>query len=137
MSSLPDSEHFAIWILQQQQMVMMLLGKIANPMTGKTERDLDAARWTIDLIGAVQERTKGNLNEQEERLLAQVVTNLRLNFVHEANQPADTAETRETPEKVDGSAPDHQTVETEGDSDGDSDGASDGDSDRPGAGDPS
>jgi len=87
MSSLPESEHFSVWILQQQQMVMMFLGKIANPMTGENERNLDAARWHIDLLGAMQERTKGNLLEHEERLLSQVVTNRRLNFVHEANRP--------------------------------------------------
>ena len=79
--------HFTIWVLQQQQMVMMLLGKLANPFTGKAERDLDAARWHIDLLGAVEARTKGNLDAEEARALGQVLASLRLNYVEEAAKP--------------------------------------------------
>ena len=95
MSEFPNEGHFAVWVLQQQQMVMMLLGKLANPFTGKVERDLDTARWQIDLLGAMEKRTRGNLEPEEERLLAQVLTSLRLNFVDEAARPEPAAPAEE------------------------------------------
>ena len=87
MSSLPNGEHFTLWIFLEQQAVMTFLGKLVNPVTGRTERSLEAARWHIDLLGAIAERTRGNLAPDEDRLLTQVLTNLRLNFVQEAARP--------------------------------------------------
>jgi len=77
---------FRWWVMQQQQMVMLQLGKLAHPATGKIERDLDAARLFIDLLAMMEAKTKGNLNEEEERLLGAVLTNLRLNFVQESSR---------------------------------------------------
>jgi hypothetical protein len=87
MPEFPGEGHFAVWVLQQQQMVMMFLGKMVHPLTGKAERDLDAARWHIDLLAAMEKRTRGNLEPDEVRLLSQVLTTLRLNFVDEAARP--------------------------------------------------
>jgi hypothetical protein len=78
---------FRWWIAQQQTTVMMLLGKIANPVTGQVERDLDMARLLIDLLAAMETKTQGNLSGDDERLLGGILTNLRLNFVQEANRP--------------------------------------------------
>jgi hypothetical protein len=90
---------FQWWIVQQQSAVMVHLGKITHPVTGKVERDLETARLLIDLLGAMETKTKGNLSADEERLLGTVLTNLRLNFVQEANRPEATADptTGETP----------------------------------------
>jgi hypothetical protein len=62
---------------------MMYLGKMVRPDTGQLERNLDAAKFTIDLLGMLEEKTKGNLTDEENNLLQQVVTTLRLNFVDE------------------------------------------------------
>jgi hypothetical protein len=83
---------FRWWIVQQQNAVMVHLGKITHPATGTIERDLDTARLLIDLLSAMETKTKGNLSEDEERLLTSVLTNLRLNFVQEANRPDPPAE---------------------------------------------
>jgi hypothetical protein len=83
---------FQWWIVQQQSAVMVHLGKITHPMTGKVERDLDTAKFLIDLLGVMEVKTKGNLSGDEQRLLGGVLTNLRLNFVQEANRP-DTPDT--------------------------------------------
>ncbi len=82
------SELFEMFVLQQQQWTMMQLGKLVNPITGEVSRDLEAARMSIDLLGMLQEKTKGNLDAGEERLLTSVLTTLRMNFVDESNRPA-------------------------------------------------
>ncbi|MFN8547973.1 MAG: DUF1844 domain-containing protein [Candidatus Eisenbacteria bacterium] len=84
------SELFEMFVLQQQQWTMIQLGKMVNPITGEASRDLDAARMSIDLLGMLQEKTKGNLDSGEERLLSSVLTTLRLNYVEEAARPAPT-----------------------------------------------
>ena len=59
------------------------LGKVMHPLTGKVERDLEAAKQTIDLLGAIETRTRGNLAGEEERLLARLLLELRMNYVEE------------------------------------------------------
>jgi hypothetical protein len=64
-----------------------------HPGTNEITRDLDAARFSIDLLGMLETKTRGNLSPDEERLLAQVLTTLRLNFVEEAaRKPAPSTE---------------------------------------------
>jgi hypothetical protein len=70
----------------------MALGKIANPMSGKVERDLDAARVMIDLLVELETRTEGRRSADETRLLQGTLTELRLNYLDEMNRPAETAE---------------------------------------------
>ncbi len=66
---------------------MHQLGKVKNPLTGKVERDLAAARSTIDMLEMLQARTKGNLLPEEERFLTSVLMELRLNYVDEKGKP--------------------------------------------------
>jgi hypothetical protein len=86
-------ELFRLFVMQQQQLVMMFLGKLVNPQTNEIARDLDSARFSIDLLGMLEAKTKGNLSSDEERLLGQVLTTARLNFVEEAaRKPAGSTE---------------------------------------------
>lgn len=73
-------------VLGLQQASMMSLGKLMNPMTGKLERNLEAAKNTIDTLSAIDTRTRGNLEPDEQRVLAQVLTDLRLNYVDEVKK---------------------------------------------------
>jgi len=70
-------------VLGLQQAAMVAMGKLMNPMTGKIERNLEAARNTIDTLGAIELRTRGNLESDEQRVLTQVLTELKLNFLDE------------------------------------------------------
>lgn len=70
-------------ILSLQAGAMQQMGKIASPLTGKIERDLNMARSTIDLLEMFERKTKGNLDDDEKRLLEHVLYELRLNFVDE------------------------------------------------------
>lgn len=78
-----DAALFLQLVLGLQQAAMVALGKLMNPMTGKLERNLEAAKNTIDTLGAIEARTRGNLEADEQRVLTQVLTDLRLNYVDE------------------------------------------------------
>lgn len=63
---------------------MQQLGKLVHPETGRTETNLEAARLSIDLIEALERKTRGNVSDGERRLLAETLTMLRLNYVETA-----------------------------------------------------
>ena len=62
---------------------MHQLGKVSNPVTSKTEKDLDQARMSIDIIEMLNEKTKGNLTPEEEKLISSTLASLQLNYVYE------------------------------------------------------
>jgi hypothetical protein len=63
------------------------LGKIANPMTGTLEKDLENAKHVIDTLIMLKEKTKGNLTKSEESILAGALQNLQLNYIEETGKP--------------------------------------------------
>jgi len=73
-------------VLGLQQAAMVALGKLMNPMSGKIERHLEGARNTIDTLAAIEARTRGNLESDEQRVLTQVLTDLRMNYLDEAKK---------------------------------------------------
>lgn len=66
---------------------MMALGKIKNPMTDKTERDLTQAQFSIDIMDMLKEKTKGQLSEYEAKFLDNTLGQLKLNYIDEAKKP--------------------------------------------------
>lgn len=66
-----------------ESMAMVGFGKLVDPVSQTAERNLERAKVAIDMIGMLEEKTKGNLNDTETALLQQVLTNLRLNYVDE------------------------------------------------------
>jgi hypothetical protein len=79
-------------VLGLQQSGMMALGKLMNPITRSIEKNLDAARDTIDTLAAIEARTRGNLESDEARVLQQVLTELRMNYVDELKKSDGKAE---------------------------------------------
>ena len=73
-------------VLGLQQAAMVALGKLMNPMTSKLDRNLEAARNTIDTLAAIEARTRGNLESDEQRVLTQVLTDLRMNYLDEVKK---------------------------------------------------
>ena len=65
--------------------VMMNLGEVENPVTGRREKDLDHAKYTIDLLEVLKEKTRGNLTEEEQRSLDMSLFELRMKFVRHAS----------------------------------------------------
>jgi hypothetical protein len=77
------------------------LGKMANPISGKVERDLDMAKTMIDLLDELEVRTEGNRSQDETLILQGTLTDLRLNYVDEKRKPEPDAENDEAgPEDV-------------------------------------
>lgn len=79
-------------VLGLQQSGMMALGKLMNPMTRKLELQLEGARDVIDTLAALEARTKGNLEPDEERVLRQVLSELRMNYVETVKKGGGTPE---------------------------------------------
>ena len=60
---------------------VMSLGAVRDPKSGGVVVDLDAARFAIDLLGVIEEKSKGNLTDEETKELSQALAELRHRFV--------------------------------------------------------
>ena len=80
---------------------MAQLGKMANPVTGKIERDLEQAQYSIAMLEMLSEKTDGNLDKDEATVLSTVLTNLRLNFVEEAKKEPEADKDQEAEKEKD------------------------------------
>ena len=61
--------------------VLIQLGEIQDPITQQLARNLPLAKQTIDLIGMLKEKTKGNLTSDEEKVLQNILYDLRIRYV--------------------------------------------------------
>lgn len=59
----------------------MALGLVPNPVSGKTEKDVEVARFNIDLLRMLRDKTKNNLSSDEQTFLDSVISDLQLKFV--------------------------------------------------------
>ena len=65
---------------------MQELGKIANPVTGELKCDLEKAQQAIDMLEMLEEKTKGNISEELDKTQSMMLSELRINYEHEANK---------------------------------------------------
>jgi hypothetical protein len=80
---LPEVD-FLSFILSLSSSVLIHFGAIPDPITKKTEKNLPLAKQTIDLLGILKDKTKGNLTMEEERLLDNILYDLRMRYVRES-----------------------------------------------------
>jgi hypothetical protein len=71
---------FATFVVSLSHGGMMHLGDIAEPGGAVTEPDLVLARQTIDILEMLEEKTRGNLTGEEERMLSHALGELRQRF---------------------------------------------------------
>lgn len=71
---------------------IMALGQFPNPATGRFHFDLESAKYSIDTLAVLEEKTKGNLQPEEKRALEEVLYRLRMTFVQETRNPPDAQE---------------------------------------------
>ncbi len=95
MTDFNEKELFMALILNFQMSAMIGMGKMANPLSNKIERNLDEAKRSIDMANMLANKTKGNLEDDEDRLMQNVLTELRLNFVQESAKPDPEPEAQE------------------------------------------
>ncbi|MBK7399897.1 MAG: DUF1844 domain-containing protein [Myxococcales bacterium] len=78
---------FSTLILSLSQTALVHLGVAPPPDGTPSAPDLALARQTIDMVGMLQEKTKGNLTGAEEHLIDQVLYDLRMQFVERSKEP--------------------------------------------------
>jgi len=74
---------FSSFIFSLSTSAFIHFGAIPDPITKKQEKNLPMARQTIDLLGILKEKTKGNLTKEEEELLDNILYDLRMRYVRE------------------------------------------------------
>ncbi|GMV13908.1 MAG: hypothetical protein AMXMBFR56_21320 [Polyangiaceae bacterium] len=75
---------FVTFVLSLYHSARVHLGDAPNPEGGATQLELPLARQTIDLIGLLQDKTRGNLTGEEERIVEQALYDLRMRYVEVA-----------------------------------------------------
>ncbi len=74
---------FSTFVYSLNAQALFYLGKLPNPMTGKYEKDLKTARYLIDTIDMLFNKTKGNLDENESKLITNILYDLKMFYVNE------------------------------------------------------
>jgi hypothetical protein len=72
---------FNLHVFHLASQVGIALGETENPMTGGRETDLPVARFLIDTLGMLEEKTRNNRTQEEELYIQGVLTNLRMAYV--------------------------------------------------------
>ncbi len=83
---------FTQLVLSFQAAAWQQMGKVQSIMTGKIERNLVMAKHSIDMLAMLEEKTKGNLTEDESKYLKHVLYELRMNYLEEVKKGPDKKE---------------------------------------------
>jgi len=75
--------NFATFIFSLNSSVLVQLGVIDDPATGKKAKNLHLAKQTIDILGMLEEKTRGNLTKDEESMLKNILYDLRIIYIKE------------------------------------------------------
>jgi hypothetical protein len=76
--------NFSSLIISLSSSALLHLGEIADPHTGQKHKDLGMAKHTIDTVALLKEKTKGNLTDEETKIIESVLTDLRWLYVKAA-----------------------------------------------------
>lgn len=72
---------FSTFVISLSTQALMHLGEMANPLSGKVDTDIPVAKQLIDIIGVLRDKTRGNLDSGEEKLMEEVLFDLRMRYV--------------------------------------------------------
>ena len=84
---LDDPASFLSLIMSLASNAAASLGMMPHPMTGETGVDLQTAKHWIDVLGMLEEKTQGNLDEQEAQMIENLLADLRMQYVSLTNAP--------------------------------------------------
>ncbi|MBI3322298.1 MAG: DUF1844 domain-containing protein [Candidatus Omnitrophica bacterium] len=77
---MPETD-FGFFLSSLSMQALVALGEIPHPATNLAAENLEQARYFIDLLGMLQEKTKGNLTQEEASILEGVLYELRMKYV--------------------------------------------------------
>ena len=80
---LPEAD-LATFLCGLASQILVGLGEVEHPISGKKEKNLNQAKYTIDLLRVLKEKTAGNLTEVEEKYLDGMLYYLRMRYVEAA-----------------------------------------------------
>ena len=87
------TQRFIEFVMMHAQNAALFIGQIPNPRTGQAEINLDLARMFIDQLEMIQEKTRGNLTNEEATVLRNALSNLQMAYVDIAREaPKGTAQ---------------------------------------------
>src|ERR1051325_576791 len=81
------SQRFIEFVMMHAQNAALFLGQIPNPKTGQGEVNLELAKMFIDQLAMIQEKTRGNLTNDEATVLKNTLSNLQMIYVEVAQPP--------------------------------------------------
>jgi len=81
------SQRFIEFVMMHAQNAALFLGQIPNPKTGEGEVNLELAKMFIDQLAMIQEKTRGNLTNEESTVLRNALSNLQMAYVDVARAP--------------------------------------------------
>ena len=81
------TQRFIEFVMMHAQNAALFLGQIPNPKSGEPEINLDLARMFIDQLEMIQEKTRGNLTNEEAMVLRNTLSNLQMAYVEVAKEP--------------------------------------------------
>ena len=81
---IPPEADFSFFITTLSLQASIALGNVLNPATNKKEEDLSQARFLIDTLSMIKEKTKGNLTSEESGLLENLLYELRMQFINKS-----------------------------------------------------
>jgi hypothetical protein len=85
---IPPEPDFKFFITTLTLQASIALGHMANPATGKTEKDPTQAKFIIDTLAMLQEKTKGNLTQEETALMENLLYELRVAYLAKEEKPS-------------------------------------------------
>ena len=77
---------FASFVMMLTNNIMVFLGQVPSPISGQPQVDLEQAQHTIDIIMMLRQKTRGNLTQEEERLLQELLPQLQMAYVQARRQ---------------------------------------------------
>ena len=120
------TQRFIEFVMMHAQNAALFLGQIPNPKTGEAEINLDLARMFIDQLEMIQEKTRGNLTNEEAMVLRNALSNLQMAYVEasgapqsqhdaqpEASQPAPSQSSEQSPSATPEQSPSVASAESD------------------------
>ena len=82
----PPEMDFSSFVVGLATQALVMMGEVADPESRIVSKNLDAAKQTIDILCLLRDKTKGNLNPAEEKLITEIISTIQLKFVEHTNR---------------------------------------------------